>query len=186
MDQPFFNIVANVDVSRLFQKARDEERSFFLSCAYYSLKVVNQIKEFKFRMVDDKVLHYHTINGSSTALRPNETFQYCYFDYMEDIQDFETAAQKNIAEQIQSEGLLLSNRKDMIYYSCIPWVSFSSFQHARSFDNGDSIPRIVFGKAQKVQEHRTMPVSVEVNHALVDGLHVGRFFEQFSQEISQL
>jgi chloramphenicol O-acetyltransferase len=27
-----------------------------------------------------------------------------------------------------------------------------------------------------------MPVSVEANHALMDGLHVGRYFQRFQQQ----
>ena len=31
----------------------------------------------------------------------------------------------------------------------------------------------------------TMPVAVEVHHALVDGLDVARFFERFGQRVRQ-
>jgi chloramphenicol O-acetyltransferase type A len=41
------------------------------------------------------------------------------------------------------------------------------------------VPKIVFGRHREAGGRRWMPVSVEVHHALVDGLHVGRFFERF-------
>lgn len=183
---PFFNIVGDVDVTRLYEYAKDENHSFFMSYLYYSLKIVNNIKEFRTRLMDDQLVNYHIINGSCTALKANKTFQYCYFDFHRDFNKFQTATQQNIQEQVKQEGLLLSPRLDMVYYSVIPWVSFSSFQHARSLGGKDSIPRIVFGKSKKVNNRLMMPISVEVNHALLDGLHVGRFFDEFAQQVESL
>jgi chloramphenicol O-acetyltransferase len=31
-----------------------------------------------------------------------------------------------------------------------------------------------------------MPVSIEVHHALVDGVHVGRFFERFQHHLDDV
>jgi chloramphenicol O-acetyltransferase type A len=67
-------------------------------------------------------------------------------------------------------------RDDVIYHTTLPWLSFTSFAHARTKGRGDSVPRIVFGKFSKEGDRLMMPISVEVHHALVDGLHVGRFF----------
>ena len=68
---------------------------------------------------------------------------------------------------------------DLIYYSIIPWVHFTGFTHARRLGTGDSIPKIVFGKHSQKSGSRLMPVSVEVHHALLDGLDVARFYERF-------
>ena len=70
------------------------------------------------------------------------------------------------------------DRSDMIHYSALPWVAFTSFSHARNWRREDSVPKIVFGKYTERDGHRLMPVSVEVHHALMDGLHVGRFLER--------
>ena len=61
----------------------------------------------------------------------------------------------------------------------IPWISFTSFTHARKPAKEDSVPKIVFGKYTKKNDSVKMPVSVEVHHSLMDGIHVGKFFEQF-------
>ncbi|MBE0686125.1 MAG: chloramphenicol acetyltransferase, partial [Anaerolineaceae bacterium] len=41
----------------------------------------------------------------------------------------------------------------------------------------DSFPRITWGKFFDQGQQRLMPLSLLANHALVDGLHVGKFFE---------
>ena len=50
---------------------------------------------------------------------------------------------------------------------------------------GDSIPRILFGRCVREGKRMKMPVSVEVHHALVDGLDVARFFERFAANLDR-
>jgi len=50
---------------------------------------------------------------------------------------------------------------------------------------GDSIPRIVFGRCVREGKCMKMPVSVEVHHALVDGLDVARFYERFAANLDR-
>jgi|GEM_PF-2867035 len=80
-----------------------------------------------------------------------------------------------------------SNREtmcnDKLHYSIMPWVSFTAVKHARRFGREESVPKIVFGKIFAENGQWKMPVSVEANHALMDGLHVGRYFELFQQEL---
>jgi len=75
-------------------------------------------------------------------------------------------------------------RDDLIYYSSIPWISFTSFSHASDNKSGISIPKIVFGKYFQKGNKTLMPVSVEVHHALMDGIHVGKFFNDFQFKLN--
>src|SRR5216684_2776419 len=50
----------------------------------------------------------------------------------------------------------------------LPWVSFTSFSHARNWGREDSVPRIAFGKFTKENDRTLLPISVEVHHALMD------------------
>ncbi|MCB0574850.1 MAG: hypothetical protein KDC61_09825 [Saprospiraceae bacterium] len=47
------------------------------------------------------------------------------------------------------------------------------------------MPKIVFGKYFASGDRLLMPVSVEVHHALMDGLHAGRFFGRFQQVLEE-
>ena len=71
------------------------------------------------------------------------------------------------------------HRDDLIHFSVLPWISFTSVSHARRLGTNDSVPKIMFGKHYEAGERRRMPVSIEAHHSLVDGLHVGRFFARF-------
>jgi chloramphenicol O-acetyltransferase type A len=74
----------------------------------------------------------------------------------------------------------------MIHYSIIPWISFSSISHLRKFNTDDSIPKIVFGKHHKKDNGLVMPVSAEVHHSLMDGLHVGKYLHLLNELYNNL
>ena len=79
-----------------------------------------------------------------------------------------------------------SDRFDLIYYSVIPWVSFTSFKHASRLDKGQTIPRVVFGKVFTNNGRMLMPLSVEANHTIMDGFHVGKFFTRFQEALDSV
>ena len=65
--------------------------------------------------------------------------------------------------------------RSFFFVSSVPWVHYSQLQHpAESPD--DSNPRISWGKYVTVNGRTTLPVSLFVNHALADGLHISQFF----------
>jgi len=131
------------------------------------------------------VIVHDVINGGTTVLLPNESFSYAYFDYQEDFQKFVLAGAQSI-KKVQAEGLLKPTmRDDLIYFTVLPWVSFTSFAHARTPGRGESVPRIAFGKFTSEGERTMLPISVEVHHALMDGLHVGRYLTRLEETLME-
>jgi chloramphenicol O-acetyltransferase type A len=73
---------------------------------------------------------------------------------------------------------------DRIHFTTLPWLSFTSFSHARNWRREDSIPKIAFGKFVKENQRTLLPFSVEVHHALMDGLHVGRYVSRLEETLA--
>ena len=57
---------------------------------------------------------------------------------------------------------------------------------ASSGNPDDSNPRISWGKYVTVNGRTTLPVSLFVNHALADGLHISRFYQKLEEELAAL
>lgn len=181
-EDPFFNMTANVDVTSLYLYCKLESISFSLACVYYSQVTLNDIREFRLRIQDETVVEYDHVEATQTILNDDETFSFCYFQRQPDLKAFNTAglAAREKYRKLQTFDVE-SDRIDLIYYSVIPWVSFTSFKHASRFDNRNTVPRIVFGKTFAEGERLKMPISVEVHHAMMDGIHVGKFFSDLQQ-----
>lgn len=186
-EQPHFNITANVDVTRLKKLSKETSRSFSLSALHCAIKTANSIPEFRTRIIGGKVIEFELVHGSQAILLEDESFLFCLYEYCEDIREFDRRG-RLAAEECKKSGELDQHpeRLDQIFFSVIPWVSFTSFKNAQRRDEAETVPRIVFGKVFEHSGRHLMPVSVEVHHALVDGIHVGRFFERLQTTLDSV
>lgn len=185
-EHPWFNLCADVDVTALYAWCAGEGRpTFFAASLWLSLAAANEVEEFRYRIRGDGVVVHPTIHGGSTVLLRDGTFRFAYYDFDSDPARFAAHVGDVLARVKRESGPLdpRDDRDDLIHYSIIPWISFTSFSHARRRGADDAIPKIVFGRHREVEGRRRMPVSVEVHHALVDGLHVGRFYELFQRRL---
>jgi len=183
---PYFNVCTQIDVTKLKAFVNEQHGKISLALHYFALRVANEIEPFRYRLKDEKVFVYDIVNGGTTVLLPNESFAYAYFDYQRDFEKFVTDMGKALDEVRTGSGPLKPTmRDDVIYHTTLPWISFTSFAHARTKGRGDSIPRIVFGKFTKENERVMLPISVEVHHALMDGLHVGRYLSRLEAALAE-
>jgi len=69
--------------------------------------------------------------------------------------------------------------------TAIPWVSFTSFMHPLHVHPVDSIPRFAWGKTFEEGKCLKMPLSVQGHHAVMDGVHVGKFYGELKGYLDQ-
>ncbi|MBL7136547.1 MAG: chloramphenicol acetyltransferase [Candidatus Marinimicrobia bacterium] len=186
-DNPFFNICTEVDVTELFNFTKEKELSFFITSLYASIKAVNLVEEFRYRIKDDDVIIYDEIHAGSTVLNEDDTFSFCYFTFKSSFNEFNIEAKQTLQNIIRNKGTFdpRSNQDNLIHYSVIPWISFLSISHARKFRTNDSIPKIVLGKYNNKDNRLMMPISIEVHHSLVDGLHVSKYLNKFQEILNK-
>jgi chloramphenicol O-acetyltransferase type A len=184
-DQPYFNVCTRLDVTNLVELLRNlPGTSVSLTYHYFALRVANAIEPFRYRLKDDQVLVHDVIHGGSTVLMPNESFSFAYFDYDEDFRRFLSGAKEAVESVRTGDGVLRPTPRDnLIYFTTLPWFSFTSFAHARNSERGLSVPRIAFGKFLKENGRVQLPFSVEVHHALMDGLHVGKYLNRLQEAL---
>jgi chloramphenicol O-acetyltransferase type A len=186
-EDPFFNLTGNVDVTSAYRFCKTNGLGFSLTSLYYSLVAANGIREFRIRLMDGRLVEFDRIHATQTILNDDETFSFAYYEMKDDVFEFNRAGKEATAKYKELKTFdVESDRIDMIYYSVIPWVSFTSFKHAGRHDKNQTVPRIVFGKMFEEGERKLMPLSVEANHAIMDGYHVGRFFTRFQELIDSV
>lgn len=179
-EEPFFGVTVKVDCTTAYLKAKEKNISFFLYYLFRALKASNEVENFRYRIIENKVYDFSTVNASPTINRPDGTFGFAYMDYFEDEKQFYEKALKEI-ENVKSTNSLLPavSGENVIHFSAIPWLDFTSISHARSFSHPDSCPKISFGKMTENNGMKEMPVSIHGHHALMDGYHVGLFVDKF-------
>ena len=186
-EDPFFNFAANIDITALYRFCKKNELAISLAILYYALAAVNEIREFSIRLQNGKLVEFDTIHATQTILNADETFSFAYFEMQPDVFAFDAAGKIALEKYKALKTFdVESERTDLIYCSVIPWVSFTSFKHASRLDRTQTIPRVVFGKIFDEGESKKLPLSVEANHTIMDGFHVGRLFNLIQVTIDQL
>jgi chloramphenicol O-acetyltransferase type A len=187
-DEPFFGVCVDIDCTLAYKHAKQKGCSFFLHYLHKSLMAVNRTEPFRYRINANKQIVVHdSVSASATISRDNGSFAFSYMPYSEDFSVFETAAQEEIARIRKGSSLFPDHiSDDIIHYSSLPWIKFTSMSHARNFSFPDSVPKISFGKMTIQDDVRTMPLSIHVHHALVDGYHVGQYIDTFQNLMNEL
>lgn len=185
-EEPFFGVCVDIDCTDAYRNAKQDNISFFLYYLHKSIVAVNEIEPFRYRIVGDEVFIYDEIHASATINRPDGTFGFSYIPYYRKMSDFLITANAEIEDVRNSTGLIPTSEHDnIVHYSSLPWLRFTSLSHARSFSRNDSIPKISFGKMTEENSRKIMPVSIHVHHALMDGFNVGQYVDCFQQLMNQ-
>lgn len=181
--QPFFSVTADVDVTGLWKRCRRRDGPpFFLTSLFLMLSAVNDTRPFRLRLRRRGVWLHDAVAVGPTILRSDDTFGFVRIKATRTLGRFLTAGKAAIARTMLDAALEPMNRTDdIVFHSVLPWFRFTSFTNA--LPGNDSIPRIVFGKTTVEPRRVTMPIAVEVHHALVDGLDVARFLERFQAKV---
>ncbi|HSG43940.1 MAG TPA: chloramphenicol acetyltransferase, partial [Anaerolineales bacterium] len=181
-NHPHFNMCVNVDVTAFHPFVKRNGFSLTVSMVYIISRASNAIPEFRHRIRGDQVVEHEIVNPGFSILVDNDLFSFCFVDYVENFSEFSKMAAKNIADLKAHPDLKTTpERDDVLYMSPIPWVSFTSFSHPMQFHPTDSIPRFAWGKFFKENDTLKMPLSVQGHHAVMDGLHMGRYYETIQE-----
>ena len=190
MDYPQFNICMDLDVSSFLAYTKKRKLSFYYSMIYAVTNIANSIEGFKYRIRNEKIVLHNKVHPSFTDMNNNmddNLFKLVTLDLEDDIEAFEKAAKKASKNQKEYFGLdKLTGRDDLIYITCIPWISFTHISHTISLNKNDSVPRISWGKYYKNGDQTLLPFSVQVNHALMDGWHIGKYVEKLQKYLDKI
>lgn len=181
-EEPFFGVTVHIDCTRAYHTAKEIGASFFQYYLHKSLVAANEITPFRYRIINDEVWEYDQVHASAVINRPDGTFGFSYIDFAEDFNQFRASATAEIEKVKASTGLKPASSGDnVIHCSAMPWLNFKSLSHARSFSFKDSCPKFSFGKLHEEHGKKVMPFSIHVNHALMDGFHVGQLTNRFQE-----
>lgn len=184
---PNFNIVARVNVNNAYIVSKKKNISFFVNYLHACMQAVNKIENFKYRIEDNRILIYNNIDVSATIARTDNTFGFSYIEYSEDLNKFNGNYLAEKERILNSTNLFPPKYTEgCVFCSAIPWVDFTGHKEPFSGNNNNSIPQIAFGKVITKNNKREMSVSVTVNHALMDGYHVGLFFQEFQKQLDKI
>jgi chloramphenicol O-acetyltransferase type A len=185
-NHPHFNMCANVDLTQFLPYLKQNGISFNAAFVYLVSRTANEVPEFRYRIHGDVVIEHEIVHPSTTVLVSEEVFSFLSLTHVDDFHAFLAEYSEKMA-YVKTHPTLedASKDDDMLFMTAIPWVSFTSFMHPINMHPCDTIPRFAWGKYFMEGERVRMPLSVQGHHAVMDGLHMARFYEKIQSYLDE-
>ena len=179
LDYPYFALCADVDLTVFHPYVKRRGHSMTVAITYALARASNAIPEFRCRIRGEEVVEHEVVHPSITVLTDEDLFTFCTITYAEHFLEFAERAAARIAYVREHPTLEDEPGHDnLLFMTAIPWVSFTSVVHPVPLEPPDSVPRLAWGKFFEDGEGLKMGLGVQAHHGVVDGLHVGRFYER--------
>jgi len=193
---PCISITSEVDCSAAKKRSSEEKQSFFITYLYSILKAANDIEELRYRIKrNGQVVLYDSLDVL-TPIQVNEDgkFVTVRIPWNRDFRSFYESADDVIknAKKINNNPYAYTEEHDslddinynVILVSATPHLYFTSVTHTLEHRNGSDFPLLNVGKAVLKEGKLVMPVAIYIHHGLVDGKHIGDFFEKIERFLS--
>ncbi len=201
MGAPHMGITVELDVTDLVAELKEEGVSLFAGVMHHLLAAANAVPALRQRirvadgddpgpehptppMLEHVIEHAHCDPGFTVAVS-GDRFNVATAPWSDHRATF-AAAVADESRRLQDEGRVVpfeGLRDDLIYMSCLPWLRFTSLTHPVHTERPDTTPRIAWGRIDERDGRRTMPVNIQAHHALVDGVHLARFFQAAARQV---
>lgn len=193
MAQPAFSVTVPVDVTGLRERAAAQGATPWLAYHHAALEAANTVDGMRQTLTADGagVREFAVIHASTTVLRDDGSFGFLTLPREASLAAFAARAKPRLQRVRAASGDLFAadepgevREETLVHMTALPWLAFTAFTHARG--RGDDRPKIAFGRFTEQGGRLLMPVCIDVHHALCDGLHVGRFFEQLQLQLDAI
>ncbi len=183
---PHYALTARIDVTRLMVEDRQAGISVFNGALYAIMAAANAVPELRTRFSGEEVHEHEMVHASVTVPIEGDRFAFCDIPFAPAWGQFDQNCRQVIDAARQQVELNnnVAGKQEWTYLTCLPWVHFTAMTHPVDGPD-DCIPRIAWGKIEPDAGRWFMPVAIQVHHALVDGRHVGQFFQALEDRMER-
>ena len=186
MAYPYVGLTADVDITPLTDYRARSGSPFFLTLLYCVARAANSVPQLRQRIVDGEIWEFDVCPSSFIVAKDDETYAYCPVRTDLTLDEFLPYAEerKNAA---RTDGNIEEDEDALpcFFISTLPWMRYTSLIQPAPVP-ADSNPRITWGRAEIRGGRTVLPLTLLCHHALVDGLHISRFYAALEQELAQL
>lgn len=177
-----YSMTVRVNAQNTYDYSKENNIPFFNMTAACILTAINEIPEFKRRIIDDKIYEYEKINAVSPIMQDDYSIREIEIPPLSEHESLEeyNSYIENKKENIEDNQFLVEpSLRDMLpicNLSCIPWINFDSMTNIIASSN-QLMPVISWGKLVDGK----IPVSLTASHVFIFGYHFKLFYENLEK-----
>lgn len=183
------SITASVDVTNLLSFCKSNRHRFYPVFLYLVAKVLNGRDEFKMGYDPmGNVILWHTLSPSYIVFHPqDELFTRLITEYTPDFDVFYGRVVSDMALHQDKRAFEIEYTAPNTFdASCLPWISYNTCD-LHVFDSGTYLaPIVTWGKYEEKGGRLIMPLTMQIHHAVADGFHIARFFDDIQSAMEEL
>lgn len=174
--EPSYCITVELDVTNFLEIVRSEGYSFTMSMIWLVSRCANDIEEFRYRFMCEKVVLFDRIDTSFAYMdRDTELFKMVNVPFRDSMREYVQEASRTAREQ--REYFVSAPGIDVFQFAPIPWLSYTHISHTNPGFGNNVTPMFDWGRYHERDGRVVMPFSVQAHHSFVDGIHIGRLVE---------
>lgn len=175
------SLTVDIDVAPLLAYARKNKLRFYPAMIWVVAKVINSHDEFKYAWDSNgNLIRWDSISPFYAIFnQEDESFTKFVTEYSDNLLDF-CKRVENDRKKYENERAIIKNQPQNFFdVSCLPWVRYKHFD-VHVFDDGKFLaPVVTWGKYEQVSDNKVlMPLTMNIHHAVADGFHLSRFFNE--------
>lgn len=182
------SLTVDIDVTNLIEFSKSHDLKFYPAMIWVVSKVVNEHDEFKYSW-DNKgnLIKWDYISPSYAEFhKEDENFTKMVTDFSDSIFEFYERFMLDREKHKMERAFVANQPLNFFDVSCLPWVKYNHFD-VHVFDEGKFLaPVITWGKYELERERYIMPVTMNIHHAVADGFHLSRFFNEVQELINSI
>ena len=180
-------MTARLDVTRLRAECDRFGVHFYAAFIWCTSNVVNRLPFMKM-MTDEEGNPgvWDVVHPNYTIFhKEDHTFSDCWSEYDADFAIFYKRIETDIEAAKKVRGVKAKAGQPVNFYciSCVPWLDYTGYATSTVSDHVALFPIITFGKYTEDNGKLTLPLTLTIAHAAMDGWHTSEFFREMQEEL---
>ena len=182
------SLTVGIDATPLVRFAKKNGLKFYPAMIWVVSKVVNAHDEFKYSWnADGNLIKWDVVSPSYAHFhKEDENFTKTVTEFSDDLFEFHALFLSDREKYKDVRAIAENQPPNFFDVTCLPWVRYKHFD-VHVFDEGKFLaPVITWGKYEPEHGKLVMPLTMNIHHAVADGFHLSRFFNEVQELINAL
>ncbi len=189
LEVPFYSVTFRLDVTALKAYTKAHALSFYAGMIWITMRAVNRTDAFLYEIHGEDVYRNTYLDPSYTYPYDGDLFGINTIPWNPD-ESLSAFAERMKRTESEATSPLPTAEEDEaghnVYISCLPWFDYAHVAQEFPLNRDDSTPRVLWGKFTEDADGRlTLAYTVQVNHRLIDGIHLHYLYEALQTELNQ-